>query len=223
MTRQWWSKFRISFSYWWKWSRRLVLRLWQWWPCDNDYLRNFIEISKDNGNTILVTDYCSAEPNITDSYNKNTNNGYVSFQGDQRDLNNIPVFPNPINNENNDTVVTLSEIQNFLYLINPENFSTKNEYINAINAANYDLLIMDLFFHDGQEFSSSEIDLLKTKANGGKRLLICYMSIGEAEDYRYYLETNWNTNKSSWLDSENPNWEDIMNGWKKLQKTFDIE
>lgn len=109
-------------------------------------------------------------------------------------------------------MVTLSEIQNFLYLINPENFSTKNEYINAINAANYDLLIMDLFFHDGQEFSSSEIDLLKTKANGGKRLLICYMSIGEAEDYRYYLETNWNTNKSSWLDSENPNWEDIMNG-----------
>lgn len=174
---------------------------------DNDYLRNFIEISKDNGNTILVTDYCSTESNITDSYNKNTNNGYVSFQGDQRELNNIPVFPNPINNENNDTVVTLSEIQNFLYLINPENFSSKNEYINAINATNYDLLIMDLFFHDGQEFSSSEIDLLKTKANGGKRLLICYMSIGEAEDYRYYWETNWNTNKPSWLDSENPNWE----------------
>ena len=29
---------------------------------------------------------------------------------------------------------------------------------------------------------------LKTKKNGGKRLLICYMSIGEAEDYRWYWQ-----------------------------------
>ncbi len=65
---------------------------------------------------------------------------------------------------------------------------------------------MDLFFKDGTEFSSTEISQLKNKANGGKRLIISYMSIGEAENYRYYWQNNWNTTKPTWLDAENPNW-----------------
>ena len=33
------------------------------------------------------------------------------------------------------------------------------------------------------------------------------MSIGEAEDYRYCWQSSWSTNRPSWLDAENPNWE----------------
>ena len=68
-------------------------------------------------------------------------------------------------------------------------------------------MIMDLFFHDGIEFISSEINQLKSKANGGRRLVIAYMSIGEAEDYRYYWQNDWNNNEPAWMDKENPNWE----------------
>jgi len=32
------------------------------------------------------------------------------------------------------------------------------------------------------------------------------MSIGEAEDYRYYWKAEWKTNPPSWLAEENPNW-----------------
>ncbi len=32
------------------------------------------------------------------------------------------------------------------------------------------------------------------------------MSIGEAEDYRYYWQTSWSTTKPAWLDAENPEW-----------------
>ena len=37
-------------------------------------------------------------------------------------------------------------------------------------------------------FTAAEITALKTKANGGKRFIISYVSIGSAEKYRYY----WN-------------------------------
>ncbi|MFQ5795846.1 MAG: endo alpha-1,4 polygalactosaminidase [Candidatus Bipolaricaulia bacterium] len=47
---------------------------------------------------------------------------------------------------------------------------------------------------------------LKTKANGGSRLVIAYMSIGEAEDYRYYWQAEWKPNPPSWLAEENPDW-----------------
>ena len=50
-------------------------------------------------------------------------------------------------------------------------------------------------------------EVLKIKLNGGSRLIIAYMSIGEAEDYRYYWDSDWNNTPPSWLEEENPNWE----------------
>ena len=173
---------------------------------DNDYLRAFLDMSKNDGNRILVTDYCSTHSNMNDSYVINNTNGNVSFSADHRELDNIPDFPTTIYAENENEVITLNEVQNFLYLINPENFNSKADFINAVIASNYDLLIMDLFFHDGTEFTFSEIDQLKSKANGGSRLIISYMSIGEAEDYRYYWESDWYSKKPVWLKEENPDW-----------------
>lgn len=174
---------------------------------DNEYLRAFLDISKNTGNRILVTDYCSTPAKMDDSYSENNENGYVSFSADKRDLNNIPNYPTTVYAENNADINNLSEVKNFLYLINPENFDSKSDFINSISLTSYDLLIMDLFFHDGTEFTISEIDQLKSKANGGSRLVIAYMSIGEAEDYRYYWNSDWNSNKPVWLKEENPDWE----------------
>ncbi|MBK9983573.1 MAG: endo alpha-1,4 polygalactosaminidase [Saprospiraceae bacterium] len=173
---------------------------------DNTYLKRFLNISKDSGKTILVIDYCSTHTKMTNSYAENTNAGYISFAANQRELNNIPDFPAIINHENNSVITHISTIKNFLYLINPTNYKTKISFINAVTSTNYDLLIMDLFFNDGSAFTASEIAQLKNKANGGKRLVISYMSIGEAENYRYYWKSAWNANKPVWLDAENPNW-----------------
>jgi cysteinyl-tRNA synthetase len=167
------------------------------------YLKGFLNLSKNAGKKILVTDYCSTPSKMNDSYLQNNNLGYVSFAASQRELN---VIPNTIYNENNAVVTTMGQVKNFLYLINPDRFTSKSAFINAVTATNYDLLIMDLYFHDGSAFTTAEINKLKAKSNGGKRLVISYMSIGEAENYRYYWQSNWNSNKPIWLDSENPDW-----------------
>ncbi len=92
------------------------------------------------------------------------------------------------------------EIDNFLYLINPSRFPSKASFIDAITSTNYDMLIMDYFFNE-EEFTEIELNELRHKINGSKRLLISYMSIGEAEDYRYYWQSNWN--------------QICLNGWKE--------
>jgi len=89
---------------------------------------------------------------------------------------------------------------------NGDKFNAKQDIINAISSTNFDVVIMDLF-QEGIEFSAEEINQLKLKKNGGKRLVNCYMSIGEAEDYRYYWNDSWRTNPLSWLEPENPAWE----------------
>ncbi len=172
-----------------------------------NYLKPFLNISKKAGKTILVTDYCSTTSKVTDSYSQNANMGYISFAANQRELNVIPKFPKPIQNENSSVVTKFAQVKNFLYLINPSGFAQKSDFINTVVKTNYDLLIMDLYFTDGSMFTAEEINQLKSKANGGKRLIISYMSIGEAEDYRYYWNSSWKNNPPSWLDKENPSWE----------------
>lgn len=169
----------------------------------NTYLRTFLNLSKQAGKTILVTDYCSTPSKMADSYQKNQTAGYISYAAPDRALNLIP--PSPLHNENSDDVNALNQVKNFAFFINPEGFTSKADFISGVNASNYDAIIMDLFF-DGQQFTASEIDQMRHKANGGKRLLICYMSIGEAEDYRYYWDASWNSVAPSWLAAENPDW-----------------
>lgn len=170
---------------------------------DTAYLRRLLDISKNAGKTILVTDYTSTTSKIADSYSKNTAAGYVSYAAIHRDLDIIPAsIPNNVNTAN---ITSLSQAKNFLFLINPDGYSSKNDFISAVTATNYDVIIMDLFLND-EQFSPAEVARLRTKANGGKRMVVCYMSIGEAEDYRYYWQDSWAGNRPEWIAAENPDW-----------------
>ena len=172
------------------------------------WLKTFLDMAKNNGTVkILVTDYCSTHSKMDNSYSKNKANGFLSFSANHRGLDNIPNYPTSILNENSDVITNLQEAKNFLYLISPDNeYSTPQEFVDAVRNTNYDLIIMDYFFA-GKEFTAQQILQLKQKANGGKRLIISYMSIGESEDYRYYWNSDWKKNPPTWLEKENPNWE----------------
>ena len=175
---------------------------------DNEYLTSLLDISKSTGNVILVTDYCYTHTKMDDSYSKNSAKNYISFAADDRELSQIPDYPLTVYNENSEMITSIHDVKNFLYLINPSNFSSKTEFVNAIKATNYDLLIMDFFFgDDNQEFNATEVEQLKQKANGGTRLIVSYLSIGEAEDYRYYWDESWTVGSPAWLKEENPEWE----------------
>lgn len=173
---------------------------------DREYMISFLDICENNGVEVLTTDYCWTHSKMDDSYTQNNAKSYISFAAPVRELNEIPDYPVFPYNVNNDSIGTLADAKNFLYLINPENYTSKQEFINAVIATNYDVLIMDCFFEDVL-FTLPEITQLKAKQNGGQRLVISYMSIGEAENYRYYWNNSWETGNPSWIENENPDWE----------------
>lgn len=169
---------------------------------DRDFLISFCDIAKENGKLVMVTDYCSTHTKMNDSYAQNGDKGYVSFAADHRELDNIPDYPAEIHNVNDNDITSVDEVRNFLYLINPSSFSSKQAFLDAIKATDYDLVLIDLDFND-EVLSAPDVASLKVKNNGGSRLVICYMSIGEAEDYRYY----WNSFDRDLVCNENPDWE----------------
>lgn len=135
-----------------------------------------------------------------------------------------------IEDYNDEDINSLNEVKNFLCLLNPENFSNIDEYYQALKNTNYDLLLIEVSY-DTIFFTREQIENLKIKNNGGKRIVIAYLSIGEAEDYRFYWEKKWKKKKPNWIIKENENWEGnyIVKYWnpewkniiKEYQKKLD--
>jgi len=171
-----------------------------------NYMLDLCKLFEQQGVEVLATDYCYTHDNMDDSYKLNNQNGFISFAASERDLNVIPDYPAQPYNVNNNNITDISQAKNFLYLINSENFNSKSDFINAVSNTDYDLIIMDLF-HNEVAFTKDEITALKTKHNGGKRLVVCYMSIGEAENYRYYWQHEWKLGSPEFIERENPEWE----------------
>jgi len=172
---------------------------------ERDYMLGFMNAAEQNGVEVLVTDYCSSQAFVDDSFTQSAGRNYISFAADQRELNSIPTYPADPYNVNSDNVTSLTAAKNFLYLINPDAFGGKQNFLDAVATTNYDVLIIDLFYGGG-ELLPVDVASLRTKDNGGSRLVIAYMSIGEAEDYRYYWQAEWAASPPSWLAGENPDW-----------------
>ena len=128
--------------------------------------------------------------------------GYISEAGDRL----LDVIPARAPQEENAADVTrLKQVKNFLALLNPEHFPTREAYLDALTATNYDLLIVDLYYGD-RPLTPAETARLKHKANGGRRLVLSYMSVGEAADYRPYWKKEWDSERPHWLAEPNPEW-----------------
>ena len=82
----------------------------------------------------------------------------------------------------------------------------------ALAASPFDLIVID-HAPDRVEsvelmFKRSEIQALKSKPDGSRRLVLAYLSIGEAERYRFYWDESWLEpgRRPSWLGADNPQW-----------------
>lgn len=190
-----------------------------------NYSKELLNLYVENHKKVLVTDYCNSEENIREAYNKCKVNGFVSFAANTRELSERPAYFESILEENSEDVKNLSEVQNFLYLINPSNYSSKEDLIRDISQTNYDLIIMDLFLYDEISFTAEEIEKLKIKNNGGQRLVISYMSIGEAESYRYYWNQLSTNEKKMLINEENKKWKEnyLVSYWEELWKEIIIK
>jgi len=162
----------------------------------------------------MVSEFVTDNNNTSDAFLRNYSEGFICFTRSS-DNYHYKQIPDSIPYENTSNITNLSLAQNYLYLINTDNYSSKQEMINAISATNFDVILIDLFF-EGTEFTSSEINQLKTKANGGQRLVISYVNIGSAEKFRYYWKKNWGLHHPLWLKRKYDGYDDEF--WVKFWK-----
>lgn len=146
---------------------------------------------------IMVAEYVTDDYDIPDALNRNYTEDFLCFPR-SRDNYYYKYIPTNVPYVNSNDITNLNSAQNYLYLINTENYNSKEDFLNELAATNFDVLLIDLFFNK-IELTRVDVNRLKTKANGGKRLVIAYINIGAAERFRYYWKKNWQLNKPSWI------------------------
>jgi cysteinyl-tRNA synthetase len=91
-------------------------------------------------------------------------------------------------------------------------WSTVNDWLYQLQRAHpdrigetkFDLVVASMSIAGG---NPKVIEALK-HSPGGEKIVLCYISIGQAERYRYYWQSEWDTNPPSWLDEPDPDWTD---------------
>jgi cysteinyl-tRNA synthetase len=77
--------------------------------------------------------------------------------------------------------------------------------LDQLAASGFELVVID-YSSDGSaggEFTAAQIAGLRA---GCDRRALAYLSIGQAEDYRFYWNSAWATSAPSWLVGEDPEW-----------------
>jgi len=96
------------------------------------------------------------------------------------------------------------DVSSWVYQLQPSASQTREDFISDIAKTGFNLAVID-YSYDGtadEEFTPDEIEEIKSSG----KFALCYISIGEAEDYRWYWNPSWDTNPPDWLGPENPEW-----------------
>lgn len=82
----------------------------------------------------------------------------------------------------------------------------RETWLKALRESDYDVIYIDSFYNhrarpeNQTPLTREEIDSLKYKPDGGRRQIIAYLSIGSAEQNRWYCQDDW-----VWVDPANKN------------------
>ncbi len=71
-------------------------------------------------------------------------------------------------------------------------------------ASKYEVIVID-YSRDGTDAGAYKAGQIKSIQDKGK-IVLAYLSIGEAEDYRFYWQPSWHPGNPPWLGPQNPDW-----------------
>jgi cysteinyl-tRNA synthetase len=113
----------------------------------------------------------------------------------------------------------ISAVQSWGYQLQGKNGGAYD--LPALAASPFDLLVVD-YADDSGPLSRVQVEKLKRRRGGGSRLVVAYLSVGEAESYRFYWRPDWNRHPPPFLGPVNPNWPGNykvrywMEAWQKI-------
>jgi len=99
----------------------------------------------------------------------------------------------------------------FAYILQADSFAkTKSSAVAQLKESGRDWIVLDATFADNTPWEQADLETIRSGKAGRK--MVAYLSMGEAEDYRPYWQSEWVSNGKRtatapvWLGIENPDW-----------------
>lgn len=170
---------------------------------------------REDGRRVLAIEYCADKSKVEEAEALAGREGlllYVDRDGDKA-LDRIP-RERPLH-ENPEAVRDLAQARNFLPMLRSTGYGKRDDWVDALAATNYDLLLLDAFFHESDALVPADVGRLKYKRLGSDRMVLADLPLGRARDTRFYWQPDWAVGKPSFLvarDPEDPA-EAMVNFW----------
>lgn len=102
-------------------------------------------------------------------------------------------------NENAKNIFSINDAKNISIITDDSKYNNKFELIKDINNSNYDIVIINPMFQDKTAYTKKEVESLKLKRNGLRRMIVAQMNISEANPYKYYYKKEWEISRPDWM------------------------
>lgn len=80
----------------------------------------------------------------------------------------------------------------------------QNISIEQLENSSSAVVVIDYSADGSEQNAFSRADITRLRESG--KTVLCYLSIGEAEDYRWYWDSSWDTSPPAFIGPENPDW-----------------
>jgi cysteinyl-tRNA synthetase len=118
----------------------------------------------------------------------------------------VTTIDSPASVAGTDDLLSLAEVRSWLYLLD---VNLEQDVVGRIASSDHDLIVLDFIPSEANNIDypmAEVIELLHTAAH--PKLVLAYIDIGQAEDYRTYWEPSWRPGDPVWIAGVDPDgWE----------------
>ncbi len=148
------------------------------------------ETSEIMGVSVLNVEYAKDPKAIDDFYRSGNKRGFTTYVGQTKLLGRIPKHPKYAYNANPQSLDKITQAKNYIYIAHSQGFGTSSDFVQALSMTNYDVVITSVF-HGRTPLTPQEVNRLKYKKLGARRLVFAEMDMSSAATYHYYWQPEW--------------------------------
>ena len=158
-----------------------------------------LKMAQQMGLKVFDLEFADKPKAIDAALAKSTAKGFVPFIANSPFLGQLPAYPKSAYNANPISLSDLTRAKNFLYIGHSQGFGTTTDYIQQLAMTNHDVVITSVF-HGRTPLSKLDVDRLKYKKLGARRLVLAEIDVSSAATYHYYWQPGWGMGSPAYIN-----------------------
>ncbi|HEY9079092.1 hypothetical protein [Magnetovibrio sp.] len=155
--------------------------------------------AKAMGVDILNLEFSTKPDEIDKLYAASAQQGFTPFVAASPVLGRIPAHPRAAYNANPTSLSDPTQAKNFLYIAHSQGFGVTRDFVQALSGTNHDIVITGVF-HGRAPLSKLDVERLKYKKLGARRLVLAELDISTAATYDYFWQPDWTKGSPAFID-----------------------